>query len=575
MTSVHLVESNSGSNSFLAVASLDQAAMDALPEAVYLCAGDGRVVRFNQKAVELWGRTPKPGDEERFCGSFRLYRTDGALLPHDQCPMAAALKTGECFRNQEVIIEQPSGQRLTVLANIAALKDEDGRVNGAINCLKEITDRRHAEAAPQDSERRFREIIDSLPAAIYTTDVEGRITHLNPAAAAFAGRAPELQDRVIGASKVARDITDRKKAELTLAERNLQLALAERAALVGSFAYDVDSETMQISAGYAAIHGFPAGAREILRSEWKAGVHHDDLVRLDEFRNHTLRSRSNAYSADYRIVRPGGEIRWIDARVFISYDADGRPQRLVGVNIDITGRKRAEEQQCMLRAELDHRVKNVLATVSAVATHTKNTSSSIDDFVAALDRRIHSMASTHALLSSSRWQGAPLRELIWRELAPYASNNNTYLTGPEVILGPEAAQTMASVLHELTTNAAKYGAFSKPEGRVSVRWHRAPNGQAPAPLVIEWLETGGPPVHVPSNSGYGRSVVTDLIPYELGGTAHLVFSPEGVRCRLDIPAKWLARAANERFERFPNCGHSVIADAPERAFAVLRDFSAR
>jgi PAS domain S-box-containing protein len=193
MTSMHLAEVNSGSNRFLALASLDQAALDALPEAVYLCAPDGRVVRFNQKAVELWGRAPNSGDpEERFCGSLRLYRTDGSLLPHDQCPVAAALQTGESFNNQEVMLEQPSGRRLTVLANIAALKDKDGRVKGAINCFKDITDRKHAEAALRESERRFREVIDALPAAIYTTDAEGRITHFNPAAVAFAGRAPEL-----------------------------------------------------------------------------------------------------------------------------------------------------------------------------------------------------------------------------------------------------------------------------------------------------------------------------------------------------------------------------------------------
>ena len=177
----------------------------------------------------------------------------------------------------------------------------------------------------------------------------------------------------------------------------------------------------------------------------------------------------------------------------MSYSSDGRPQRVVGVNIDITERKRAEEQLHRLVAELDHRVKNVLATVQAVSAHTRAASSSMDDFVAALGSRIRSMASTHELLSSSRWQGIPLRELVRRELAPYASDNNTSIKGPEVIFSPEAAQTTASVLHELATNAAKYGALSRREGRVSVHWHRAPNGQAPGPLAIEWLETGGPP----------------------------------------------------------------------------------
>jgi two-component sensor histidine kinase len=130
----------------MALANLDQAALDAFPLAVYLCAGDGRVVRFNDKAVELWGRTPHLGDpHERFCGSFRLYRTDGTLLPHDQCPMASALDTGDSFHDQEVIVERPDGQRLTVLVNIAAIRDHHGYVNGAINCFQDISERRRAE----------------------------------------------------------------------------------------------------------------------------------------------------------------------------------------------------------------------------------------------------------------------------------------------------------------------------------------------------------------------------------------------------------------------------------------------
>jgi two-component sensor histidine kinase len=207
---------------------------------------------------------------------------------------------------------------------------------------------------------------------------------------------------------------------------------------------------------------------------------------------------------------------------------------------DITKRKRGEDRQRTLSAELDHRVKNILATVSAIVAQTKNASGSMDDFVAGVDSRIQSMASTHELLSRSRWEGVPLRDLVCREFAPYTLSNNTCIKGPEVVLRAEAAQTTASVLHELTTNAAKYGAFSKPEGRVSVRWAREPNGEAAGPLVIKWVESGGPLVRVPSNSGFGRSVITELLPYELGGTARLLFSPGGVRCRLDIPAKWLA-----------------------------------
>ena len=289
-----------------------------------------------------------------------------------------------------------------------------------------------------------------------------------------------------------------------------------------------------------------------MRSEWKVGVHPDDLARLGELRNHAFRSRLNDYSAAYRIVRPEGEVRWINARLFVSYRPDGRPQRVVGVNIDVSERKRAEEQQRTLHAELDHRVKNVLAAVSAIAAHTKAASSSMDDFVAALDNRIQSMASTHELLTRSRWAGAPLRELLRRELAPYASGDNTCIEGPEVVLRTEAAQATASVLHELTTNAAKYGALSRREGLVLVRWQWATNGRAAEPLTIDWKEIGGPPVDARRKANYGSSVITDLVPYELRGTADLVFTPEGVRCRLSVPTEWVRtgrQAGVDRVER--------------------------
>ena len=339
---------------------------------------------------------------------------------------------------------------------------------------------------------------------------------------------------------VTRDITSRKLAEQALAERNLQLALAGKSGRVGSFAYDIATERMQISAGYAAIHGFPDGTTEIARSEWQLGVHPEDRVRWEALRSRAYREQWDEYSGEYRILRPGSENRWIEARVFVSYDGDGRPRRAVGVDIDVTARKRAEEQQSTLNAELDHRVKNVLATVSAVAAHTKAASSSMDDFVAALDGRIRSMATTHELLSVRRWHGVSLIELVRRELAPYATRNNTEIGGPEMMLSAEAGQVVSMALHELTTNAAKHGALSVHNGQVSVQWCRGSNGNADARIAIEWQETGGPAVQAPDICGYGMEVIRDVIPYELGGRVDLSFPTDGLCCRLEIPAQWLS-----------------------------------
>ena len=193
----------------------------------------------------------------------------------------------------------------------------------------------------------------------------------------------------------------------------------------------------------------------------------------------------------------------------------------------------------MLVAELDHRVKNVLATVSAVASRTQDANVSGADFVAALVGRIQSMAATHELLSDRQWKGISARELVRRELKPYVNEDKIDIDGSELTLSPEAGQAVSMVLHELTTNAAKHGALSTHDGRVSVRWYRALNGNADARLRIEWQETGGPAVQAPERCGYGMEVIRDLIPYELGGTVDIEFASDGLRCDLSIPVAQL------------------------------------
>jgi PAS domain S-box-containing protein len=348
----------------------------------------------------------------------------------------------------------------------------------------------------------------------------------------------DAQGRLLRIKGLTRNITDRKEAERALADRNLQLSLAATAALVGSFSYDIDTENIQVSEGYAAIHGLPEDADLTAHCIWQAGVVPEDRARMDELRNRAFREQRSEYDTEYRIIR-GGAIRWIEARCFITYHRDGRPERMVGVNIDVTERKRAEEHQRLLIAELDHRVKNVLATVSAVASRTQDECLSGAEFAARLAARIQSMASTHELLSRRQWKGVSVRELVRRELAPYMAGSNTELSGPDITLSPEAGRTLSMVLHELTTNAAKHGALSTDVGLISVQWHREWN--TGAGLCIEWREGGGPAVEPPTKTSFGTEVIRSLIPYELGGTVDLAFAPEGIRCVISIPASELSQ----------------------------------
>lgn len=174
--------------------------LDLMPAAVCICDRDGVIVKCNGRAVEFWGRTPKLGDTaERFCGSYRLYRLDGSSLSHAECPMADVLRSGEPVRDRQVVIERPDGSRIIALTNVEAVRDEAGAIAGAISCFQDITGPKRAEEeerkgreALRKQEWQSRELLDALPAAVYTTDAAGRITYFNRAAAELAGREPTL-----------------------------------------------------------------------------------------------------------------------------------------------------------------------------------------------------------------------------------------------------------------------------------------------------------------------------------------------------------------------------------------------
>jgi two-component sensor histidine kinase len=197
-------------------------------------------------------------------------------------------------------------------------------------------------------------------------------------------------------------------------------------------------------------------------------------------------SRDNpSYALTFRFVRPDGRHVWLEETARGEFEPTGRLLRINGLTRDITERKELEDHKNALISELDHRVKNVLATVLTIAYRTQETSSSMAEFIAALEGRIKSMATTHKLLSRRRWQGIPLAELVRYELAPYATTSNARIDGPDVVLRAEAGQALGMVLHELATNAAKFGAISTGTGRVSVRWSFRRNGDAESWFCIQ------------------------------------------------------------------------------------------
>jgi len=246
--------------------------------------------------------------------------------------------------------------------------------------------------------------------------------------------------------------------------------------------------------------------------------------------------------------------------------------RLVSVNIqilDVTERKRAEDTQRLLVGELNHRVKNTLASVQAIAVQTLRHSSGPSDFAPTFTGRIHALARAHSLLSSSTWQGAALRELIDGQVEIGAVNAaQLRIDGPELELAPELALHLALILHELVTNAHKYGALSVPEGMVSLSW-LVEDKQ----LILRWVESGGPPASVPTRRGFGTALIERSLRAE-GGNAVPDYAAAGVRWTLTLPAgPRIARTAAIEGERDPAQIERVGGSAgiAGRRFLIIED----
>ena len=230
-------------------------------------------------------------------------------------------------------------------------------------------------------------------------------------------------------------------------------------------------------------------------------------------------------------VRKDGSTFYADVTITAVFE-DGKLRGFGKVTRDITERRRAEQQQRLLLDELNHRVKNTLATVQSITRQTLQKGVSLEEFRDAFEARLVALSHTHNLLTAGSWEGAPLRDIIAAELSPYLQVDAANLTasGPDVYLRPKPAVALGMALHELATNAAKHGAFSIPTGRVKLSWSKS------GPLLrLEWKESGGPPVQAPKRKGFGSRLLERGLAHELGGKTRLDFAPAGLRCTIEIP----------------------------------------
>jgi len=261
--------------------------------------------------------------------------------------------------------------------------------------------------------------------------------------------------------------------------------------------------------------------------------------------------------ANDRRVMDSGEAQEIEevvgganghARVWLSTKtpmrgADGTVIGLVGVSVEITERKRDETRRELMIHELNHRVKNTLATVQAVASETLQGADPA--MRAALDGRLMALASVHDVLTRESWHSADLGEVVASALAPFggAETCRFQVRGPPLLLLPRAAVALAMGFHELATNATKYGALRMPGGRVSLLWSIA--GDGPQTLFMSWAEQGGPPVAPPTRRSFGSAMIEGALACDLGGSVTLYFDPAGLRCEIEAPLEEVAADADE------------------------------
>ena len=299
---------------------------------------------------------------------------------------------------------------------------------------------------------------------------------------------------------------------------------------VGSFDWNLITGEGAASRGCYDIFGYGSSTTPTYSNVLRA-VLPEDLVAFRTEIDTALRDERQ-FRSEFRIVRSSdGAVRWVRIDGGIIADEQDRAARMVGIVRDVTDRRRAQERERLLAREVDHRAKNLLTVVQSLVQLTR--ADDIDTFRQATNGRIQALGRAHSLLASSRWEGADLTLLIEEELAPFTGlSQQLQIEGPPVKLRPAAAQSMALVLHELITNAAKYGALSNENGTVDLHWwHDVGEHER---LNIRWCEQGGPKIRPPDHKGFGTTVISASVERQLGGTLRYDWRPDGLCCDMSL-----------------------------------------
>ena len=310
-------------------------------------------------------------------------------------------------------------------------------------------------------------------------------------------------------------------------------------AAVGVAHVGLDGRFLAVNRRLTEILGYSEA--ELLRRTFQQITHPDDLAPDLALLDSITRGEIDRFEMEKRYLKPSGEIVWAHLAVSCARDERGLPRNYISVITDIGARKQGEERLRFLMGELAHRSKNLLAVVQSAVRRAAAEASTVDEFLDAVDERIVGIAAAQDLILKHENESVPIAELVARQLATFVRSTDKRVAaeGPPLELGPSATHSLSLALHELATNASKYGALSRAEGRLAIEW-RAIGGEDGRFLMF-WTERGGPRVEPPQRKGFGRRVVEQMVAQSLGGDVDLRFEPEGLVWRLEAPLKSLGR----------------------------------
>jgi PAS domain S-box-containing protein len=550
--------------------------IEKLPVAIYACDVRGRIVWFNGRAAALWGRAPRAGDDvERFC---RIYWFEGRRISPEERPMSAALKTGISMREVEGVIERPDGSRIWTTAHIEPVKDENGEIVGAINCFHETTEIRSGIETLED-------LFENAVMALHLVSRDGTILRANAKELQTLGYLPDeyigrniaefhvdraTVDDILGrlsrneqlvqyparmrakdgsirhvlVSSNARfrdgefvntrcftvDVTERLQAEERVRWHEEQrLAATYQYAPVGILEVDADGNVLRTNVQSCKLLGYSLD--EMLgRSIFGEPTDQSSGTDREQFQRQVA-GESDRYTIERRVRRKNGSYLWMLITSSGVRDTNGEFLYAVRVQQDITERKEREEREHLLIREINHRAKNMLSVVDAIAHQTATRDP--EDFIERFSQRIQALSASQDLLVRNEWKGVDIEDMARAQLSHFADliGSRIAVNGPKLRLKTSGAQAVGLALHELATNAGKYGALSTDLGCVDIRWRTEGDE-----LTICWTERDGPPVSPPRQRGFGTVVMKAMTERSVGGNVKLDYAPSGVTWRLTCPA---------------------------------------